>query len=205
MDKDRQIRFLYPPILLIFSLVLGAHLSGVLKLNKVFEFLSSGKNSDIFIALLGASSLVLILGFLLGTVTIFLLRVLFPGNRFNYEILLPESAYVRIQELMLRDGLILKSKEEKHLAAIIFDHGFVVKDVHHWIVRRWNAFFISASSIAAIISSLIIGWCLFILSLSWIIVCLVFILIFAVQCIYSWKDTMKMLDLMTKVDKEKFR
>ena len=158
MDKERQIRFLYPPLILLGSLALGLVIDSSNELNNSISILIQNDNIvSIIVALLGASSLVLVLGFLLGTITVFILRLLFYKNDWNYEVKLPRNSYEKIGEIILKDQNYSIKKEDYLFLGIVFDHGFLPKNIHQWIVRRWNAFFISSSSAVALISSLIIG------------------------------------------------
>lgn len=76
MDKDRQIRFLYPPLIFLASICLGIYFDTSGSLQKtISDFFKTEINSNVAIALIGTGSLVLLLGFLLGTLTVFLLRL----------------------------------------------------------------------------------------------------------------------------------
>ena len=201
MDKDRQIRFLYPPLVLLSSIALGSYFDTSIELHKVItHFFEVDSNTKIVIALLGGSSLILVLGFLLSTITIFFLRFFFIKNDFNYEIKLSEKAYQDIGKLILKKGKKLVTTKDKHYAGIVFDHGFISKNIHQWMVRRWNAFIISSSSTLALISSLIIGhWLNIYISCYWLLVVIPLTLIFITNACYSWKDSMDMVEFMTKI------
>jgi len=200
MDKERQIRFLYPPLILICSIALGIWFDDSEELKVViFKFIENGNNIKMIIALLGAGSLVLVLGFLLGTLTVFILRILFVKNGWNYEVKLSEESYKKIGKIILTNDNDLINENDRLYAGIVFDHGFLPKNIHQWIVRRWNSFFISTSSTIAIITSLFIGYFLNIsLSFNWLLVAILFIIIFILQSRSSWKETMKMLEFMIR-------
>lgn len=201
MDKDRQIRFLYPPLIFLSSIALGIWFdnSDVLR-NAISNFIKESNNTNITIALLGAGSLVLVLGFLLGTLTVFILRFFFLGNRWSYEVKLSEKSYQEIGKIILKDENDSIKKKDRLYAGIIFDHGFIPKNVHQWIIRRWNAFFISSSSTLALLSSLVIGRLLNIsISYNWLLVTVSLMIIFITQSCFSWKETMKMIEFMIRI------
>lgn len=203
MDKDRQIRFLYPPLIFIASLLLGIYFDDSTKREEVpilKEFIASTSDNSAFIAFLGASSLVLLLGFLLGTITVLALRLSFWWNGFNYEIKLGETAFEAIGIRILKGDSKVIDKEDKMYAGIVFDHGCIPKNIHNWIIRRWNSFFIACSSIVALSLSLLIGSFLKIqLTSSWLGAVIFFIVLFLFQAYLSWRETMKMIEFMTKV------
>lgn len=206
MDKDRQIRFLYPPLIFLSSIALGIWLDPSDLLRKTIStFFNYKNNADVFVALLGASSLVLVLGFLIGTLTVFFLRFLFSENGFNYEIKLKNKLYKQIGDLILdkKDDSI--TKEERFYAGVVFDHNFIAENIHRWIIRRWNAFFISSSSTIALFLSLLVGYLLKVtFTYSWILTILSFAIIFIIQACFSYIETMRMIEFMIKVkNKEK--
>ena len=205
MDKDRQIRFLYPPLILICSIALGCYFdNSIILKDEISKFFHDETNAKIVVAIFAGSSTILVLGFLLSTITIFFLRLFFRKNDFNYEIKLSEDVYQKIGGQILRKGESLITKKDKHFAGIVFDHGFIQRNIHQWMVRRWNAFIISSSSILALLTSLILGLFLNIsLSLYWLLCSLPLIAIFTINARYSWKDSMDMLEFMSKIRPEK--
>ena len=203
MDKDRQIRFLYPPLIFLSSIAFAIWLGEPSHLtDQIDKFFKGSNNTSIAVALIGASSIILVIGFLLGTITVLSLRVLFSGNRFNYEFKLSDSTYNKIGNLILKEGTI--SKEERMYAGIVFDHSYIPENVHRWIIRRWNAFFIASSSTIALILSLIIG--LFVIGISfswsWLLTVIGLGILFIVQGYSSWIETMRMIEFLTRVKKD---
>lgn len=207
MDKDRQIRFLYPPLIFLGSLALGLWLAPPSQIGAQIEKLFGNDNkTSVAVALFGAGSLVLVLGFLLGTITVLLLRSFFPRNRFNYEFKLSDKIYDRIGELILKDKSDSIRKKDRMYAAIVFDHSYVHENTHRWIIRRWNAFFIASSSTVALTLSLIIGSILHIqVTCAWFFIVFTFIILFIIQGYSSWKETMRMVAFMTRVKKENLK
>jgi small-conductance mechanosensitive channel len=201
MDKERQIRFLYPPLIFLSSIVLGiaSDKPGTVA-NAILDFIKKEINSNIVIEILGATSIILLIGFLLGTITVLFLRLLFCWNRFNYEFYLKQTIYDKIGK-QIGAGKI--EKKDRMFAGVVFDHGHITENIHRWIIRRWNAFFIATSSTIALALSLLFGK---ILKLDfhpyWYKPVILFIVFFIIQAFTSWKDTMRMIAFMTRVKKQ---
>ena len=203
MDKDRQIRFLYPPLIFLCSIALGIWLDYPNALwNKISYLFSNDNKTSIVIALLGAGSLILVLGYLIGTITILLLHLLFPKNRFNYEFKLSQETYNKIGKLIFKNKNDIVQKKERMYAAVVFDHSHIDDNIHRWIVRRWNAFLIASFSVIALIASLICG-CLLGISFTcgWVLTVIFFIACFILQGRLSWIETMRMITFLTRVKK----
>src|SRR3990172_4289228 len=101
MDPLRQLRFLVPPFFLVASLLVGAHLGGVLDLS-ILKSEAIAKNITGIIALVIAiaTATVLPLGFLITTISVNLLRLIARiSYRFNpryYEAVLSDESWDRI-------------------------------------------------------------------------------------------------------------
>ncbi len=204
MDKDRQIRFLYPPLIFLGSLAFGIWFDkSSLLYADIEKFFSNQNNTSIAVALIGITSIVLLFGFLLGTITILILRGFFPNNRFNYEFKLSEESYQKIGKLILRNKKDKVHKKDRMFAVVVFDHSYIHENVHRWIARRWNAFLIASSSVIGLVSSLIVGNLLNVnLGCSWIIPVIILIVLFILQGYSSWIETMRMIEFMTRVKKD---
>ncbi|HMK18051.1 MAG TPA: hypothetical protein VK492_07630 [Chitinophagaceae bacterium] len=210
MDKDRQIRFLYPPLIFLGSLALGFYLDKSVTIKSIVTaFPDIDKSLNVVLAILGAGSLILLLGYLLGTITVFLLKLAFKikGKSYNYEELLSDRYYAAIGNIILNEKDKPLKREDTLYAVCTFDHGFISPGVHQWIVRRWNAFFISLSSTVAIFSSFLVG--LFFVNLKfhwlWLTASFVFILILGWLASTSWYETMRMIEFQTRVKRSEER
>jgi hypothetical protein len=201
MDKDRQIRFLYPPLIFLSSIAFGIWVDDSITLrNAISSFFSGANNTSVAVALLGASSLVLVIGFLLGTITVLLLRSLFPGNRFNYEFKLSDDSYKKIGSLILKSKNDTIRKKDRMYAGIVFDHSYIAENIHRWIIRRWNAFFIASSSTVALGLSLFLGHLLGIsFTSTWVWTIIGLVILFILQGYSSWVETMRMIVFLTRV------
>jgi MFS family permease len=204
MDKDRQIRFLYPPLIFLSSITLGVWLDYPNELSgKISDLFSNQNTTSIVVALLGVGSLILVLGYLIGTITILLLRLLFAKNEFNYEFKLSDQTYKKIGKLILKNQNDHVEKKERMYAAVVFDHSYISKNTHRWIVRRWNAFLIASFSVVGLICSVLFGWLVLEISPTWgwLLTVIVFITCFILQGSLSWIETMRMVAFLTKVKK----
>jgi hypothetical protein len=202
MDKDRQIRFLYPPLIFLSSIALGVWLDYPNSLSTYFSsMLTNSNTTNVMATLLGLGSLVLVLGYLIGTVTILFLRLLFFSNRFNYEFKLSKQTYEQIGKLIFKDKDDTVEKKERMYAAIVFDHSHINDRIHGWIVRRWNAFMIASFSVVGLLGSLIFGPPLgFSVTCGWFLTVNFFILCFMLQSWLSHRETMRMISFLTRVE-----
>lgn len=193
MNQDRQIRFLIPPLVFILSLLWGAHLSG--------KDLTSLFGPDVVESILGLLALgavtAISLGFIIGTISINLLRVMFcVFGRRTYEAVLSKKTLKRIWPKM-KTALEFDSKYVLNIAAT-FDHEIISKGVHEWLTRRWSSFNISVSAIVALLLSHIIApfipinqsWC-------WGITSVILGIFFLGNAIFAWRETMEMIDFQS--------
>jgi hypothetical protein len=203
MDKERQIRFLYPAFILIASFLVGVYLDPCKSISDLLPVTDSElKSSDIVAVLVGGGVFILVLGFLIGTLTVNILRVGFFlfGHR-SYEIVLPDDAYDRILRFIDWPNNQIQPRE-RFYAAVTFDHEILSNGIHDWIVRRWNAFYVSANSILALILAPVIGLSLSVhLTFWWILLTAVTSILILLNCITAWRETMRMLEFQSRRNK----
>jgi hypothetical protein len=201
MDRDRQIRFLYPPLIFISSIALGVWFDYPNSLSTTIScMLTNANTTNVLATLLGLGSLVLVLGYLIGTVTILLLRLIFFRNEFNYEFKLSKQTYDKIGKRIFKNKKNTVEKEERMYAAVVFDHSYINDRIHSWIVRRWNAFMIASFSVFGLIASLFLGTPLGLsVTWGWFFTVDIFILCFVLQAWLSYRDTMRMITFLVKV------
>lgn len=204
MDKERQIRFLYPSFTFLLSLVLGASLDVNGRFVKnLSDFTEDDNLTTIIVALFGLGSLVFVLGYLIGTISLILLRIVFFFNRFSYEFVLSDKTYKEIGKLILKGHDKTLRKKEKMYAAVVFDHSYINERVHSWIIRRWNAFLIASFSVVSLAASLIFGKSLGIAyRWGWTITVIIFMCCLILQAILSYVDTMRMITFLTRVNQK---
>lgn len=198
MDRERQIRFLYPPFFTIFSVLLALYLDDTRSLQSILPNLGTEtKAVEIIAALLGGGIIVIILGFIIGTITINLLRFFFWIFRIkHYEEHLTEETYKKIfDKVNIKNG----TKEQRFYSVVTFDHEIVSSEVHQWNVRRWNSFNISANSLTALILSIPITFYLNInFHCIWIIFIPIICILSLVNAVIAWKQTMAMIEFQSR-------
>jgi hypothetical protein len=199
VDQDRQIRFLIPPFFLYASLLWGAALDPSICLA---AYLRQGSPKDLIGIVTAAGVATIPLGFFLGAVTVIALRILFlfvsraQGRRQVYEAYFSNASFKRIWQPLV----VNRSRDRKLLlyAAVTFDHELLEKGVHEWLMRRWNAFNVAASSCIALILAHLFGYMLRIRpSCKWYASTAVVLLFLFVTAVTSWSETMGMVDFQS--------
>jgi hypothetical protein len=201
LDKDRQIRMLIPPFFLVASVLWAAYLSGSLS-----PFLRTGeRGSDVdslklvlsVFGVVGVSTLPI--GYAISTLTIAAMRVwpvrfLFPHR--NYEMPISTEALGRVWQVLR----VSRIPRLDFFASTAFDHALLEPKIHEWLIRRWNSFNVSTSSITALIVSLPLSCALHIPVLKWgmwrwwsLVLFLVAILVW--RSAESWREVKGMFDL----------
>ncbi len=196
MDESRRTRFLVSPVLFVASLLLGAWFNDPDRARCFVTDLLHWNGNELGNGLvkvaagLAAGSLVVfVAGYVIGTVTYFVLRGLFrlpsliSRNSENvdsrmlrclrrlvdvnwrisrtHEVSLPKET---LGDIWNRFGLSLPAdfQRQELSAGVAFDHGILQKEyvgIHRWLFRRWNAFSIAATSLTGLLLSLVIGHC----------------------------------------------
>lgn len=87
------------------------------------------------------------------------------------------------------------------VAGAAFDHGILRKThegVHLWLIRRWNAFNIAATSLFGLLFSFPVGYFVIRIPVEpiWYVPVGIFSVIFAFMMFWSWHDTMNMANFM---------
>jgi hypothetical protein len=204
LDAERQIRFLYPPIFFVASLFLGIRLDDDVTIRQVGERLIGPALLSQFsptewgtpgVALATAGGLVatIALGFLISSVTIFVLsRIVSPMCRSgSYEApVFPNADEVRRQLRVQRPPNV--ADDAVFLSATI-DHEVIGASVHGWIFRRWTMFYMYAHSATALLLALIVGLLLGIWSCWWVLVSMMVGSCFIPLALDARRDTMGMV------------
>ena len=190
MDQDRQIRLLIPPFFLIGAMAFIAHTAGA---DLVAE--AEGYSTEQLLAIggvVGASALPG--GYLLTSLTLLLLRGI--ASLFGwatYEAHISEAAYGSVWTHL---GLPPPAKRDQELFAVAtFDHELLSAGVHTWLMRRWNAFNIAVSSMAAIVlAAVLAAWMGIFPPLSGWLCLLGVCLILGATGLRAWRQTMQMIE-----------
>jgi hypothetical protein len=169
MEERREIRFLIPPFIFLFS-VLWSEWSAQ---GSLWCFLVThivDEHSLLGAALFSVGAVVP-LGFLISSVTVAFLRILFCAL-WKFELTEYGPSYeVQIPLDLITEGIWRKIPQNNRIATPkppfnklrrydlplygTFDHLKLEKRVRDWIGRRWNMFLVSAHSITAIIMSIL--------------------------------------------------
>lgn len=164
MDEQRQIRFLYPPFVMLASLLWGIHRDPNTSLASLLQngILSGSEWSKVIGIVVGGGAVVIVFGFVIATISISLLRLIFLirslcTRRWTYVEATVSSDYLKL--LWWKLGLPNPVDERKMLYAVVtFDHEKPPQRVHEWLRRRWSAFLILSHSVVALGIALFIGW-----------------------------------------------
>jgi len=208
MDEQRQIRFLYPPFVMFASLLWGIHLDPNTSLASLLQngILSGSEWSQVIGIVVGGGVAVIVLGFVIATISISILRVIFlirslcTRRRWTYFEATVSSDCLKL--LWSKLGLPDPVDERKMLYAVVtFDHEKLPRPVHEWLRRRWSAFLISWHSVIALGIALFIGWYLNVaLTRDWTIPSCALMLLFLWAAVAAWSGNMRMIELQSVRD-----
>lgn len=215
MDHERQIRFLYPPVVVLAFFSWGFFFDekgiqlGWWLLNRLDRLSTLGGAVSGIIA---GGTIILIVGYLLGTGTYVILRLMFlildfiHGRRVgewrfngNHESWFSES------DIRLIWNAVMPANEyryqEAHCAIVWLDFHSVGKEVHGWLLRRWNAFNVSLNICAGIfltMSLFICPWSDRATPRGWCLVGVISLIAFLGNAFFAWRETKQMLVFAAK-------
>jgi len=203
MDEDRRIRFLVSPLLFFASLSWGLLRDATRNLGDILPGLGLKleKLPDLIALIAGGGIAVFTVGYVIGTTTYVLLRLAFiVAARFGYgsgshEITLSDEVLRLVWGRIGAPGEPDRTK--MFFAGSTFDHDVLQeehKGVHQWIVRRWNAFSVAATSVTGLLLSLLAGIALRVrLTRGWWMPVVVTSIVLGVAAFLARRDTMGML------------
>jgi hypothetical protein len=222
MDEHRRIRFYVAPLLLITSLLWGALFDSNYQTH-IVDFLKNTDNLSKLIGFAATGSLVVFaFGYLIGTVTYFIMTVLFRVFNIGYffsksrfhEVCLSDNTLVQLWHLLLNDRNAKNKSKRKYefYATVVFDYGLLATsnpELHQWLVRRWSAISMNSSATVGLIFSLILGHLNPVVpiayELGWCIPVTVLAFMFAVVGFFAWCDTKQMLTFTIKMTEPQIR
>jgi hypothetical protein len=185
------------------SLLLGLYFDKCTTLDSILTPLNLTDTKDLILVVIGGGVLILVTGYIIGTITIFLLRLIFIFNKGTYEINLKQD-FDDIGEIILKDGSEKIKNKEKLYALVTYDHEFLPDNIHKWIQRRWTAFHTSANAATSLILSIIVGQCIGIhIGTWWIVVLGILTIIYVYHSYRARKETIDMINFQTKIRTEK--
>jgi hypothetical protein len=185
------------------SLLLGVYFDKCLTLDSILDPLNLAETKDLILVVIGGGVLILVTGYIIGTITITLLRLIFIFNKGTYEINLKQD-FDDIGEIILKDASEKIKNKEKLYALVTYDHEFLPDNIHKWIQRRWTAFHTSANAATSLLLSIIVGQCIGIQILTWWIVVLgILTIIYIYHSYRARRETIDMINFQTKIRTEK--
>jgi hypothetical protein len=150
MDQDRQVRFAIPPFFLLASLLWGAYV-GECDLSPILQ----PENARELLGVLAAAAVSIVpAGFLIGTISVNVLRILFALSGRSYEAVLDEATLKRIWKQLKSNMTAERARKDQRwtlYAAATFDHELLPPGIHTWLLRRWNSFNVAVHSITAML------------------------------------------------------
>jgi hypothetical protein len=217
MDEDRRIRFLIAPTLFVASLIFGA-LSTQTTRDFMIEGLKVFDWSKLIGLIAGGGLVVFVGGYVIGTWTYFVLRLIFRyrprrwGKSRFHEVAMSDEAFEQVWEAVASPSRKKSDRRQELSAGVAFDHGLIRKNhdgIHRWLIRRWNAFSIAATSFWGLVFSFPIGHAVGIpMSQTWWYPVTLFAVILLVVMTWAWRDAMDMLEFMASsrlMPKEAYR
>ncbi len=211
MDKDRQIRFLYPPLFFLAFLWWAYHSH---PLNTISEYLKAPSESkeslNKILGLIAAGGAgVLVLGFLLGTISIVFLTGIFWFRKAHYAAVWPPKALGRLWPKLdfKKNGKELAEDKKWTLyATATFYFCMLPKGIQAWMMRRWSAFIISTNTVVGLLIVMAIVRVRAIDSgILWWITTIIVALFLAVNGCIAWKEYMTMLDFQSHRDLKRLK
>jgi hypothetical protein len=203
MDDDRKIRFLVPSILFLASLFIGA-LSDPTAHEFVAGVLKNSDWSKSIGLIAGGGVVVFAAGYVIGTFTYFILRLIFLCWGRFHEVALSDDSFRQIWDRMGAPGKPDRSQELSAGAA--FDHDVLRSSregVHRWLVRRWNGFNTAANSLSAVALSFLAGPFIGVpLGRTWFLTVIPFGVILIPVMLWARRDMMNMVGFMASLEKK---
>ena len=170
MDQERQIRFLYPPIIVLCYFIWGFHYDnlGIQTIDQIIGLIKALQPyAGTLSAILAGGTLLVLIGFLLGTLTyafarmtFFALGICFKKNARlsgTHEVWLEQDSEEKIWNAVMPSSVF--RRHDILYATVWLDHNLAGKEIHSWVVRRWNAFNVSLNICFGIVVSMLLFFC----------------------------------------------
>lgn len=200
MDPERQIRFLYPPVVFVESVLWGIWVDPAYVFHTLVpkEFIG-GTSSQVLTVIAGGGVVVTALGLVINTIPWAILRgVTWIFRRESHEALLQAAALERIRRVV---GFHRSPDAHERLFLVAtFDHSNLPNPIHRWLFRRWNAFNVNVSVAFALMLAGVLRFCLGI-HVGWApgVVAASVAAVFALMSGWAWRDTMGMLEFQAEL------
>lgn len=201
MDKDRQIRFLYPPLSFVGFRLWALFLDPIHDINEYLPITAKGKGFDsgqVATVVAGGGVVMLVAGFLISVFSVVVLRGLFwLRGHSTYEAVWSDECRSRVSKAV---GVNLVHKRHLLYLSATFDHVLLPENAHTWLLRRWRSFNIAAHSVSALILAAaarhLSG---FAPGIVWYAVLVASALALLAQARFAWKHTMEMVEFYSQL------
>jgi hypothetical protein len=199
MDPQRTIRFLYPPLVFLGSLLLGIKLDPAVS---VASLVPGGLLQDLPAMagiLAGGGLLLIVIGYVLGVLShgvIWLLSL--PGwIPYLYQAPVSDEAIGRMRETLKVATEVPPQNVLLPVAA--FDHALLHPAMHDWIQRRWQVLHTSINSTTALVLAPLLGWSVIGLrvDLKWSAGSLFAVCFFVFHSVKTWGEVKGMLEFQS--------
>jgi hypothetical protein len=199
VDDVRQIRFIYPPLLLATALAIALWIDPADNLHDIPERLYGQDPLGGVVSIALGSGVLLALGYVIGTIPIFVLRTYarIAGVPSYEAVLSPQyQAAARSKTGMTQEP---HCPEALPYIAAALCHGELEGHLHSWIERRWNAMNLATHSATGLTVAWLIVHCGHIAAGSlWNAVVPVLVVTFVAMARYTWLDVRGMADLIAQ-------
>jgi hypothetical protein len=207
MDKDRQIRFIFPPLFFLAFLWWSYHPHPLETISEYLKLPDSGKEGfNTILGLIAAGGAgVLVMGFLIGTISsVILTGIFFLCGRKHYAAVLQHEALNRLWPIVkFTESTNSGFREHKKwtlYATATFVLGTLPKEIQGWLMRRWSAFIISSNTVVGLL--IVMGFVHCVLQahpgcLWWCAIISSAVLLFLNGSI-AWNEYMTMLDFQSR-------
>lgn len=198
MNKERQIQLLYPPLFFLVAFAFAVYLDPSKGIDTYLPIKEAPIGLEKLVGIVAAGGiLIVVVGFLIGTVSICLLRgVFWLAGHADYGAVLPQGCLARIWP-----KLRTTQKRDKSLtlfATATFDHELFPEAIHQWLLRRWSSFNICVRSCVALALAWGVVWRYSIHpGPDWYVFVSVVVVCFAIQATLAWRETMGMIDFQS--------
>jgi len=203
MEHNRNLRFLIPPFVLAASVYLGAVLDPGIDIAAFYQKVSaiSGLSSLIGIVASGGVA-VIALGFVLSSVSIFLLRLISTIRGLDYEAHVSKESFSKIWK-----SFGLTSEPEPKLSLYVlaaYDHAVLPTPLNLWMGRRWTTFMVSCHCVIALFGAHLVGT-LFRLAqtCTWWYITVILSIVMISNAAFASYQTMKMMEFLSNLDVSK--
>jgi len=207
MDEGRRLRFLIPPCIMFGSVLLGVCLDPRLTVKNVVERIPPELLAGLGLPVLaGGGILLLATGYVIGTTSIVLLKILSlvvgkqQKRTWVYDINCRPGFLRRVaRELKARPWMAISDPLS---AGVTFDEEMLPPNVREWSMRRWHAFNTALHSCVALAYAVAICFRLGAATCPWIVISVLGMMVFGWIACTARRDTLQMADFHSRLPRD---